>query len=70
MDLPGVIGVDDLEKPFAGDPPRMEENEIPVFWACDATPRIAVEQTRPALCITHMPGCMVTDLLNSRLAAL
>ena len=69
LGLPHLIGVGDLEKPFAGDPPRMGDDEIPVFWACGVTPQIAAEQARPSLCITHMPGCMViTDLLNSRLA--
>ena len=66
---PHLIGVDDLEKPFAGDRPRMEDDEIPVFWACGVTPQVAVEQVRPPICVTHAPGCMViTNLLNSSLA--
>ena len=68
--LPERIGIDDLEKPFAGDPPRIEPDEIPVFWACGVTPQVAVEQARPPLCITHMPGRMlITDLKNRDLAA-
>jgi len=71
LGLPHLIGIVDLEKPFAGSRPRMQDDEIPVFWACGVTPQIAVEQARPSLCITHMPGCMViTDLLNSHLAVL
>lgn len=67
--LPHLIGVGDLEKPFAGDPPRVAEDEIPVFWACGVTPQVAVEQARPPICITHSPGSMViTDQLNSRQA--
>ena len=55
--------------PFAGDRPRMADNEVPVFWACGVTPQVVVEQARPPLCITHKPGCMlVTDLLNARMA--
>ena len=66
---PHLIGVDDLEKPFAGDRPRMENDKIPVFWACGVTPQVAVEQVRPPICVTHAPGCMViTNLLNSSLA--
>lgn len=69
LGLPELIGIDDLEQPFAGDPPRMQEDEIPVFWACGVTPQIAVERARPPLCITHSPGSMViTDLPLQRLA--
>lgn len=69
--LPELIGVGDLEHPYEGDPPRMRDGEIPVFWACGVTPQLAIEQARPPLCITHHPGAMViTDLLNSRLAIL
>ena len=68
---PHLIGVDDLEKPFAGDRPRMGDDEIPVFWACGVTPQVAVEQVRPPICVTHAPGCMViTNLLNSSLAVI
>lgn len=69
--LPHLIGVDDVEAPFAGDPPAMREDEIPVFWACGVTPQVAIEAARPPLCITHSPGAMViTDQRNSRLAIL
>ncbi len=68
--LPEQIGIDDLERPFAGDAPRITDDEIPVFWACGVTPQVAVEQARPRLCITHKPGSMIiTDLLNHELAA-
>jgi uncharacterized protein YcsI (UPF0317 family) len=63
--LPEQIGITDLEVPFAGDAPQIADDEIPVFWACGVTPQVAVEQARPSLCITHMPGCMIiTDLQN------
>lgn len=66
--LPEQIGITDLEKPYAGDAPRMTADEIPVFWACGVTPQVAVEQARPSLCITHMPGSMIiTDLKNREL---
>ncbi len=69
--LPEQIGITDLEHPFAGDPPQMADDEIPVFWACGVTPQVAVEQARPSLCITHKPGCMIiTDVKHSDLAAI
>lgn len=69
--LPGLIGIGDLEKPFAGDPPRLRADEIPLYWACGVTPQVAIEQARPPLCITHKPGAMlITDLLNNSLAIL
>ncbi len=69
--LPHLIGIDDLETPFGGDPPAMRADEIPVFWACGVTPQVAVKAARPPLCITHNPGSMIiTDQLNSRLAIL
>ncbi len=69
--LPEQIGITDLEKPFAGDAPRITDDEIPVFWACGVTPQVAVEQARPRLCITHQPGSMIiTDLKNRELAAI
>ncbi|MBT7612986.1 MAG: DUF1445 domain-containing protein, partial [Rhodospirillaceae bacterium] len=40
------------------------------FWACGVTPQVAIEQARPALCITHEPGAMlVTDLRNEDFAS-
>ncbi len=70
--LPEAIGVMDLEKPvFGGDPPRIKDDEIPVFWACGVTPQVAIEQAKPSFCITHQPGRMlVTDLKNSHLSIL
>ena len=67
--LPEAIGIEDLQKPYVGDRPHVQDNEIPVFWACGVTPQIAVAQARPPLCITHKPGAMlITDLLNKDLA--
>ncbi len=67
--FPELLGIDDLEKPYVGDPPHMHEGELPVFWACGVTPQVAVEHARPPLCVTHKPGAMViTDLLNASLS--
>jgi uncharacterized protein YcsI (UPF0317 family) len=68
---PRSIGIADIDRPEFGDPVPIGAGEVPVFWACGVTPQIAVEAAKPALCITHAPGCMlVTDLLNSRLAVI
>ena len=66
---PDLIGVDDLGKPWAGDPTPVRDDEIPLFWACGITPQSVVLDAKPSLCITHAPGHMlVTDLDNASLA--
>jgi uncharacterized protein YcsI (UPF0317 family) len=68
---PALIGIQDIGRPDYGDPVEIKPGEMPVFWACGVTPQSVVAATRPAFCITHAPGHMlVTDLINSRLAAL
>ncbi len=67
---PDLIGIADLGKPDYGDAVPVHADEVPVFWACGVTPQAAIAAARPPFAITHAPGCMlVTDLLNSRLAA-
>lgn len=69
--LPAAIGIADLAKPDYGDPVPVGQDELPVFWACGVTPQAVIAQTRPELCITHAPGCMlITDQRNSNLAVL
>lgn len=68
---PAAIGIDNIASPDFGDAVTINEGEVPVFWACGVTPQVAVEQAKPAFCITHAPGCMlVTDLNNSKLSIL
>jgi uncharacterized protein YcsI (UPF0317 family) len=68
--LPEMIGIGDLSRPDFGDPVRVADDELPVFWACGVTPQAVAMAARPPLCITHSPGCMlVTDLLNHHLAS-
>ncbi|ATE77117.1 MULTISPECIES: putative hydro-lyase [Pseudomonas] len=65
---PALIGIHSLSSPDYGDAVPIEADEIPVFWACGVTPQSVVQASRPPLCITHAPGCMlVTDLWNSAL---
>jgi uncharacterized protein YcsI (UPF0317 family) len=69
---PELIGITDLERPlFNLKPPEMRPDEIPVFWACGVTPRLAIQRARLPFCIMHKPGSMVlSDRLNADLAIL
>lgn len=67
---PGLIGIADLGRPDYGDAVEVLPDELPVFWACGVTPQAALQQARPAFCITHAPGAMlITDLFNHQLAS-
>ncbi len=66
---PDLIGIADLNKPWAGDATEVRADEMPVFWACGITPQSVVLDAKPSFCITHTPGHMlVTDLENASLA--
>src|SRR2546422_1595866 len=68
---PELIGISDLMKPDYGDAVPVNENELPVFWACGVTPQSVVAMAKPEFCITHYPGSMlVTDRRNSEFAIL
>ena len=65
---PEKIGVMDVMKPNYGDPVEIREGEIPVFWPCGVTPQAAVENAKPPIVITHVPGYMfITDIPNAEL---
>lgn len=62
---PSIIGIRDLAHPDWGDPIRIEEDEVPVFWACGVTPQAAIKAAKPPICITHAPGSMlITDIAS------
>ena len=67
---PELIGISDLERPlFNMPPPQVRSDEIPVFWACGITARLAIHRARLPFCITHNPGSMViADQPNTSLA--
>ncbi len=68
---PSQIGIADLAKPDFGDPVTIREGELPLFWACGVTPQLALENARPLIAITHVPGKMLlTERLNEELAVL
>lgn len=59
---PAALGIDDLSSPDFGDPPTVQDGDVPVFWACGVTPQAMVLESRPEIAITHAPGYMlVTD---------
>ena len=59
---PAAIGIAALDEPDYGNRVTVNDDEIPVFWACGVTPQAALEQARPPFCITHAPGHMlITD---------
>lgn len=71
LGAPERIGIADIDRPDYGDAVEIGEGELPVFWACGVTPQVAIRNARPPVAITHSPGTMlITDLLNTRLAAL
>jgi len=60
---PEALGITDLAAPDYGDPVRIEDGDVPVFWACGVTPQAALMESRPPFAITHAPGHMfVTDV--------
>lgn len=68
---PELIGIRDLARPDWGGAVEVAQDELPVFWACGVTPQAVIAEAKPDFCITHAPGSMlITDLSNSRLAAL
>jgi uncharacterized protein YcsI (UPF0317 family) len=66
---PELIGIADLGAPDYGDAVPINDDEIPVFWACGVTPQSVIAAVRPEFCITHYPGAMlVTDRRNNEFA--
>ncbi len=69
--VPHAIGIGNLNKPDYGNSVAVEDDELPVFWACGVTPQAVIAEVKPEFCITHAPGSMlITDLRNARLASL
>jgi uncharacterized protein YcsI (UPF0317 family) len=66
---PELIGIRDLANPDYGDAVPVNDDELPVFWACGVTPQSVIATVKPEFCITHYPGSMlVTDRKNTELA--
>ena len=66
-----MIGISDIMKPDYGDAVPVNDDELPVFWACGVTPQSVIATVKPEFCITHYPGSMlVTDRKNSDFAVM
>ena len=47
---PGAIGVGDLARPDYGDAVRIDDDEVPIFWACGVTPQWVAQKSRLPMC--------------------
>ena len=55
---PEQIGITNLSEPDYGVAVPINDDEIPVFWACGVTPQAVLQQAKLPLVITHSPGFM------------
>ncbi len=55
---PELIGIADLMKPDYSNAVPINDDELPVFWACGVTPQSLIATVRPEFCITGYPGSM------------
>jgi uncharacterized protein YcsI (UPF0317 family) len=68
---PEAIGIRDIARPDLGDPVEIRPGEVPVFWACGATPQAIAMASKPPLMMTHAPGHMfITDRRDAEFAVL
>ncbi len=59
---PQSIGINNINMPEYGSPVALEEDDIPVFWACGVTTQAAIRAAKLPVVITHAPGKMlITD---------
>ncbi|RKL61903.1 putative hydro-lyase [Thermoanaerobacteraceae bacterium SP2] len=66
---PAKIGIKDITTPDFGDSVSINQEEVPVFWACGVTSQIVIMQAKIDIVITHAPGYMfITDLKDQDLA--
>jgi uncharacterized protein YcsI (UPF0317 family) len=66
--MPKMIGISDIRETFGGFDAHIEEDQLPLFWACGVTAQLAIEHAAPPIAIVHSPGYMlVTDVLNTSL---
>lgn len=66
---PETLGIKDLDRPDYGDPVRIKDDELPVFWACGVSGLSAVTHSGAAFAVTHAPGHMlVCDRRDEELA--
>lgn len=61
---PKQIGIEDIYNPDYGDRLDIQDDEIPVFWACGVTPQAVARNAKLDLMITHSPGFMLISDVN------
>jgi uncharacterized protein YcsI (UPF0317 family) len=67
---PAVLGIADLSRPDYGEAVPVQEDDVPLFWACGVTSQVALQSAELPLFISHAPGCMlVTDMTHDRVAS-
>lgn len=68
---PEKIGIKDINKPDFGDSVTINDNEVPVFWACGVTPQAVAMKAKPDIMITHAPGHMfISDVRDENYSIL
>lgn len=67
---PAAIGIQDVNKPDWVGPCVVQEDEIPVFWACGVTPQTVALESKPDLMITHYPAHMFLSDIPSEQQAI
>lgn len=55
---PEQIGIHDLGKPKYGVPLPLQDDEVPMFWACGVTPQAVAMASKTEWMITHSPAHM------------
>ncbi|EDO48570.1 predicted protein, partial [Nematostella vectensis] len=62
---PAMIGIETSLKPEHGDVVAVDDDEVPLFWACGVTSSCAIKTAEPAICFSHSPGCMfISDVMT------
>lgn len=56
---PSKIGIKDINHPDYGDALSINDDEVPVFWACGVTPQAVAKKAKPKLMLAHSPGYML-----------
>ncbi|MGD2107933.1 MAG: putative hydro-lyase [Phycisphaerae bacterium] len=68
---PEKLGIADLNRPDYGEAVSIDDDEMPVFWACGVTPIEIILRAGLDFAVTHEPGHMfVTDALDPSLRRL
>jgi len=55
---PSAIGIQDITRTDYGEFLGLDDDQVPVFWACGVTPQAVAKESRIPLMITHSPGHM------------